>query len=692
LIAKLYELIRDAATSGPALAYYFAGVNGATLQILGQSIDRLTEALPLLKEAGIRGEYFTPLGSITYWEEIYSQMKLTNRELGLGSELGRNFEQVTMAAYENVIRYGGEMTDLTDAYRAFVTEYGRNMMFSASELENMAEMRIAFGEGFEQIFVVNQMIGRSVSDTSDLLEQVYEQSDAVGVNVRSALEGIRQNLSAIDRFSFVRGSRALADMAINAERMRISVEGTLSLAEQLYDPENAIEIASQLQMLGGEFAKMADPFELMFSGRNAPEELQRRIAEATSGLAAFNAEIGEYDIDALGFSQLREFARITGMDLQELAQSARQVAKEADFRNILSFDLQSRNDFDEILSKVANFAEFRDGEWGINLGEEFRNISELTIADLDELKALQDEEGDNYKRLIESNRTLTESIQILTNSILRNLIGSEIYQRADMNLKGAVQNLDDIILDSAGFNFAESLLSEMQGETYDSISTILNGLISGNMAAVGGQIRENVTDPFGQIDQTLGNVADDISQQMSEMLEPATKFFEEGLKFFEDANEFFNNPFSNMLDLNPTRSRTQQEEEEEDGGWFSLGSMGGGSVVHPEDVGMVDHDQLGLVSVEEANEYDTRARFFRDLSQSTDRLEDVNLNINGGLSLNLEGEEISVELFKSPEKARRLLEILRPWLTDQMAEQIETRLHQLGEDARNSSNKTTTPN
>jgi len=687
----MLKFFKDLVTSyGPS--YVVGGANAVSLQLLGETIDRMVEKVPLLKEAGLRGEYFTPLGSITYWEDIYSQIKLTNRELGIGGELGRNFEQISMDAYKSIIQYGGEMSDLTDAYRAFTSEYGRNMMFSSEELNNMADLRVAFGEGVESIFSMNQMVGRSISDTSDFLDDVYRNSDAVGVNVRSTMEGIRQNLSIIDRYSFVRGSRALADMAINAERMRISIDRTVALADDLYDPENAIDIASQLQMLGGEFAKLGDPFELIFLARNEPEELQRRIAGVTAGMAALNERTGEIDIDPLGFSQLREFAKIANQDVQELAQAARQMAREGYVGNMLSVDFKTRNDFDNILSKISSIAQYQDGEWQVNLGQEIKTVSELTIADLDQLKAIKDGEEKPYRALIESNRTLTQSIQILTNSLMRNLIGDDVYQMADSDMKGLIQNLDEKVLGSAVFEFMQTGLGAMQGQVYDNVSTLAKGVMEGNWAGIKEQFAENIWHPLQQFDETLNGMNMDdnvVVKGMHDVIDPMLLFFEEGRTFFKDAKYFMEHPWQSSFFGRPPEDGDGTKDAGSLSGldWIRGGGSKGSAVG-----GYTYHDILGFTTIEEADQFNARRGLVQGLLNEDNPNTNITLDVNGNVQLELDGKTIDLDVFNTPEKANALLESLKPYFNSAMSNKIETRIHQLGEDARNSGNKTTQPN
>ena len=678
------EMLYNAATSRPAMAYYFGGINAATLQILGESVDRLTEALPLLEEAGLRGEYFTPLGSITYWEEIYSQIKITNRELGLSGELGRNFERVSISAYENIIRYGGDMNDLTSAYRSFIDSYGRNMLFSAEDLENIAKLRVAFGEGFEEIFSINQMLGKSIEETSDFLEEVYEMSDGYGVNIRSTLTNIRQNLSIIDRYSFIRGSRALADMAINAERMRISIDRAVGLADELYDPENAIEIASQLQMLGGEFAKLGDPFELIFLARNEPEELQRRIATVTSGIAALNEQTGEIDIDPLGFSQLREFAQIANQDVQELAQAARQMAREGYINDLLSLDLKTRNDYDQILSKISSVAQYQDGEWSVNLGQEVKTVSQLEIADLEALESIQQGTDDSYKTLIESNRTLTDSIQILTNTLMRNLIGDELFKAADQDLKILIQNLDDQVIDSDGFQLGKELLNEMQSQTYDNFSTIAKGAIEGNLDAITGQMRENIFNPLQQASETLNNVnsnAGDVVQRLKDLIDPFTQFIQQGRDFFEKANNFFDSIDSyfsigkGMLNFTPFGGFLSSSTLSKG---INMQQMLGDNQIKPDNGGFGEtnrtllQDNIGLLGSNGVN---------------SNINSNIGMKVDGKIQLDMGTQSTEMQIFDDPEKARQLLGMLK----QELMGDIEQRIHQMGQDAKNSSNKTTSP-
>jgi len=146
-------------------------------------------------------------------------------------------------------------------------------------------------------------------------------------------------------------------MVAKAQALRLDFNKTVSLADSLLSPETAIETAAGFQMLGGAVGDLGDPFKLLYMAQNDMEGLQDSILDMAEGAVTFNEKTGDFDIPVTEMYRLREAAKLTGMDYQELADTAVKSAartKKLDFLEGSGLD-------DETKELVANLGELKDG-------------------------------------------------------------------------------------------------------------------------------------------------------------------------------------------------------------------------------------------------------------------------------------------------------------------------------------------
>jgi hypothetical protein len=62
----------------------------------------------------------------------------------------------------------------------------------------------------------------------------------------------------------------------------------LKVAEKVFNPEDAIKMAADMQRLGVNVTNLLNPYKLMDMGRNHPEELQKSMGEMLSSLTYFD--------------------------------------------------------------------------------------------------------------------------------------------------------------------------------------------------------------------------------------------------------------------------------------------------------------------------------------------------------------------------------------------------------------------
>ena len=237
------------------------------------------------------------------------------------SDIRTSFEQTAQSAFI----LGGSLEDISTIMTGFADETGRARVLSQETLES----NIAMGrgtdlgvEGATRLAAQFEFMGVSIQQTNEFVHGIVDTSERMGVNTVKVLKSVNDNFKKLQTFSFTKGSKAFAEMAINAELTRVSMEKVLDVAEASRKLENVIELGAQLQLMGGQFAKM-DPFNWLYTVRNEPEKLTEQLSEMTRGLysikktakGTFESVISPVDADRMRF-----VAKQLGMTNEELAE------------------------------------------------------------------------------------------------------------------------------------------------------------------------------------------------------------------------------------------------------------------------------------------------------------------------------------------------------------------------------------
>jgi hypothetical protein len=117
-------------------------------------------------------------------------------------------------------------------------------------------------------------------------------------------------------------------------------------------------MAADFQMLGGAVGKLADPFQLMYMAQNDMEGLQNELVNSTKAAMSFNSATGKFDVSTQDMYRLRQQAKLTGANLEDLVNTGREAAK-LDFIKE-KFDLSNiglKEDQQALISNLATIGE-----------------------------------------------------------------------------------------------------------------------------------------------------------------------------------------------------------------------------------------------------------------------------------------------------------------------------------------------
>jgi len=413
VIKKIARNIENFATYGPA--YYALEASKAVKQYFEGSV--MAQQLGL----SLGSEYSTPFGTTKYWEDIQRAINKTNLQLGIGGQVAKDLRDNLIKGKSALLGYNVDIENFSSAYSTFVEEYGRPFAPSDEDIKNMAMINKAFDGQFDSLIPIAKLYGRTIQDTRTFLNDAMVKSDKYGVSVKKVLNDIQKNIADVDRYTFKNGLEGLKKMAIEANRLNLSMDKVVQFSDRFYDAEDAIEMAASLQMMGGEFAQFGDVFQLMYDANNDVGSLIDKVADLTKGMGMLNKTTGEIEFSSLERRQLKYFETISGIPVEEMMRTRRVQKQEEIVRRYISpeFAAGSKENLDEYINKIAMLAEFKGGTPKITIGNEQKLVSQISPQDLEKLSTIgMDPLKDPLENLIMVNRTATEELQKIYQQIV----------------------------------------------------------------------------------------------------------------------------------------------------------------------------------------------------------------------------------------------------------------------------------
>ncbi len=335
--------------------------------------------------------------------EMDKEIRNAVRSMAGGQNTYNNMYNTITKAAESTTMWGVGVKDLAIMQRGYSEAIGKSVMLTQDGYKAMAKLAEGTGLGTEFAVEMASSMDKfniSAERTSNIVRDVMNISAKMGVNGAAAIKSMQSSLKLAQRFTFKGGIRGLAMLATEAARLKLDMEGIAGMAEKVFRPEGAIEMAAQLTTMGGSFAALGDPMQLMFKARNDMAGFSKDIGRATAEFVEFNKENGEFQIkNGLAADRMREIANITGISVEKLQEMASAEAKIQEIRKNTGGRF-SKEDSDTI----ATMSKFEKGNWVINVNGQDKLVKNLRATDLANIRA----EKKNLDERAEEARTFDE--------------------------------------------------------------------------------------------------------------------------------------------------------------------------------------------------------------------------------------------------------------------------------------------
>jgi len=353
-----------------------------------------------------------------------------------------------------LIELGMTFKETSELVSALADGMGRMTMVSEYVITTMGEISKGTGMAAKDVGGLVAQMDLYNFNQKDAVDKIHELSETArksGLSAKGYITEIQKNMKNISGFGFKSGVDGLAKMVKQAQQLRTSMEaiGAMKVQDTSLDPEGAIELAANFQMLGGAVGKLADPFQLMYMAQNDVAGLQEELVKSTKAAMTFNKETGGFDIATEDMYRLRQQAKLTGANLEDLVNTGRQAAKMDYLKD--KFDMSGLSE--ESQDVISGLAQIEPGgrvtvdlpgyEEGNRTLEELLRDGTFT----DKLEEYQKMAGKSERDIAIENMTISEEqardVNVIKEAILRNMDPAE--------RKSLEKSIEDLTKEQGGF-------------------------------------------------------------------------------------------------------------------------------------------------------------------------------------------------------------------------------------------------
>ncbi len=453
------------------------------------------------------------LDQLTQESQLLSEI---NTKTGISGELSKELQYDMKAAQGEAKKYGFELSDIGKFYTDLSEQSGKFSLINKTTIEDAAKTAAALGMSLSEMATTigdYEKVGIGAKETMKSVGDTAVRSISLGLNARKVADGMKDSIGKLNEFGFKNGIEGLERMVRKSVEFKISMESVSSIAEKVLNPEGAIDLAANLQVLGGAIGDFGDPIKMMYDATNNMEGLQDSLIGAASGLATYNQEQKRFEITGINLRRAREMASSLGMSMSDLTKTAvaaqeRMAASTA----LMSTGLQMDEKEKEFLT---NLSRMQDGEMKIvvpeSLQDKLGKQSEITLSKLtEEQKAVLIANKKAFEDMTPEKMAMAQLTE--TQKMGRNMevIAAYVKVRAAATLRGGAGELLKSQLETLKNTIAGV---DTSGNPKQDEEDARNKIKNLSMAGVKSAVTENAQKLQEGLKEKVQNITNPLSQQ-----------------------------------------------------------------------------------------------------------------------------------------------------------------------------------
>ena len=432
----------------------------------------------------------------------------------------QNLRQEFAIASPRVVELGGKFKDVELIQQDIAKELGTNTITLGETVGDLFAGAQALGITTDKVGDVVKSFadaGIEVVNIKENFQETVDISRRVGVNAGAVFSNVQANLGKLNEYGFQNGAAGLSKMAAQAAGLRINMESVFKFAENVFDPEKAVDMVSAFQRMGVAAGDLADPFRLMYLASEDVGELQNQVVQMTQKFTYFDEKSKEFKVFPNAKRDLRELSQQMGISYDDLVKMSIGQQK----LNMLSKEFKMPGVSEETKQLVANMAKMnKEGKYEVMVEGQAKLVSELNE---DDIKSLEQGPA-TLEEIAKAQLTNSE----LTNATLLGIAtqlgaapaGARALGDLDQQLRAVTSAVGDETKNIFGNTRAgiENINKNVE-KSYDTIQKLLLG--EGGLESVTkllGDAGTDVVDGFKKIGDKLNqtNFSESISKYISD--------------------------------------------------------------------------------------------------------------------------------------------------------------------------------
>jgi len=363
----------------------------------------------------------------TYAKEQVYMLRQMNAEMGLTGDFSRDFRDSLNETIPALQGMGLGVSDIVEHTKQMVDDSGKFAFITTESQIKAAEIATAFGMTMKELagsYKSFENVGIGARGATTAIGEAGKRSLELGLQSQTTIKGLQDNVEKLNEFGFQNGIRGLENMVRKSTEFRMSVESVFQVADKVFSPEGALEMAANLQVVGGAMGALNNPLEMMYMATNNVEGLQDAILESSKSLATFNNESGRFEVVGVNIRKAKDMADALGISYKEHTNSAIAGNERMQAMNDMS-GVSIPEETKEFLTNLATLNEQGEmtialkGDVAEKLGKTEIKMTDMTTEIAAELKKYQDDfKTLNPEQIIEQQANAVQNIMRDVNMLL----------------------------------------------------------------------------------------------------------------------------------------------------------------------------------------------------------------------------------------------------------------------------------
>jgi len=311
--AELNDQLKSAATKGAADMAKSMQAGASPLQALQSGMQGFLGVVSKIPNIGMLlgiGAAIALAGALfAVFKNISGAAKELSKETGITYTEAKKLNAEAREAQTSFDNQLATMEDITAVQSEMVQAMGSAALVNTKVAAGVADTAKAFGVSAEtagQVTAELTAMGMSQQAAADLQLETNAKALKAGVNVAAVQQDIAENAGEAAAY-FGGSGKALADAAVEAAKMGVSISQMVKTADGLLDIESSLEKQFRAQALTGKNLNFEKARQLALDGKI--EEAQKEMIRQAGTIDEFNS---------MAPHQRKALAEAMGMEVGEL--------------------------------------------------------------------------------------------------------------------------------------------------------------------------------------------------------------------------------------------------------------------------------------------------------------------------------------------------------------------------------------